>query len=39
MEKSGVEAPMLVILPGAIGGMIVSGASGLFVRAAILAQI
>jgi predicted PurR-regulated permease PerM len=33
----GVEAPMLVILLGAIGGMILSGIIGLFVGAVILA--
>jgi len=33
----GVEAPMLVILLGAIGGMIVSGIIGLFVGAVVLA--
>ena len=33
----GVEAPMLVILLGAIGGMIMSGIVGLFVGAVLLA--
>ena len=33
----GVEAPMLVILLGAIGGMIMSGIIGLFLGAVILA--
>jgi predicted PurR-regulated permease PerM len=33
----GVEAPMLVILLGAIGGMIMSGIIGLFVGAVVLA--
>ena len=33
----GVEAPMLVILLGAIGGMIMSGILGLFVGAVVLA--
>jgi len=33
----GVEAPMLVILLGAIGGMILSGIMGLFVGAVVLA--
>ena len=33
----GVEAPMLVILLGAIGGMILSGIIGLFVGAVVLA--
>ena len=33
----GVEAPMLVILLGAIGGMVLSGIMGLFVGAVILA--
>jgi predicted PurR-regulated permease PerM len=35
----GVEAPMLVILLGAIGGMILSGIIGLFVGAVILALV
>ena len=33
----GVEAPMLVILLGAIGGMLMSGIIGLFVGAVVLA--
>jgi predicted PurR-regulated permease PerM len=33
----GVEAPMLVILLGAIGGMLMSGILGLFVGAVVLA--
>jgi predicted PurR-regulated permease PerM len=33
----GVDAPMLVILLGAIGGMIMSGIVGLFVGAVVLA--
>ena len=33
----GVDAPMLVILLGAIGGMITSGIVGLFIGAVILA--
>jgi len=35
----GVEVPMLVILLGAIGGMIVSGIIGLFVGAVVLALV
>jgi predicted PurR-regulated permease PerM len=37
MLGKGVEAPMLVILLGAIGGMIMSGIIGLFVGAVVLA--
>jgi len=37
MLGRGVEAPMLVILLGAIGGMIMSGIIGLFVGAVVLA--
>jgi predicted PurR-regulated permease PerM len=37
MLGRGVEAPMLVILLGAIGGMIMSGILGLFVGAVVLA--
>ena len=33
----GVDAPMMVILLGAIGGMIMSGIVGLFIGAVILA--
>lgn len=33
----GVDVPMLVILSGAIGGMITSGIVGLFIGAVILA--
>ena len=38
MLGRGVEAPMLVILLGAIGGMIMSGIIGLFVGAVVLAM-
>ena len=38
MLGRGVEAPMLVILLGAIGGMILSGIIGLFVGAVVLAM-
>ena len=37
MLGRGVEAPMLVILLGAIGGMVTSGIIGLFLGAVILA--
>ena len=37
MLGKGVEAPMLVILLGAIGGMIMSGIIGLFIGAVVLA--
>ena len=37
MLGRGVEAPMLVILLGAIGGMLMSGIIGLFTGAVILA--
>jgi predicted PurR-regulated permease PerM len=37
MLGRGVEAPMLVILLGAIGGMLMSGILGLFVGAVVLA--
>jgi len=38
MLGRGVEAPMLVILLGAIGGMVMSGIIGLFIGAVILAM-
>ncbi|RLA39671.1 MAG: AI-2E family transporter [Gammaproteobacteria bacterium] len=38
MLGRGVEAPMLVILLGAIGGMVMSGIIGLFVGAVVLAM-
>ena len=38
MLGRGVEAPMLVILLGAIGGMIMSGIIGLFIGAVVLAM-
>jgi len=37
MLGRGVDAPMLVILLGAIGGMVMSGIIGLFVGAVVLA--